>query len=180
MKKGIILACLISFISLYSHGQLQGAFNYAQDGHIYFYLSNPTAYQIQVVWGVYNFSKNEQRQNQGVMAPYSQFVYGPNANWVWEKGERFAVTYPNGQTAYWTCPETDPAMKKNNPSFGSNWTPVSVKVAKCKGYAGSLCSCKVYKGYKRSGINQYKGNCTNYAGGHQCGHGPAAHGLTEY
>ena len=115
------------------------------------------------------------------MNPGATFVYGPNANWVWEKGERFAVTYPNGQTVYWTCPETDPAVRnRSNPSFGSNWISVSVNVSGCRGFGGSLCSCKVYKGYKRAGLNQYKGKCTNYAGGHQCGHGPAAHGLSEY
>lgn len=180
MKK-LLISSLLSLVCLCSFGQLQGSFSYAQDGHIYFYLSNPTGYQIPVVWGVYNFSKNEQRQNQGVMTPGDTFVYGPNANWVWEKGERFAITYSNGQTVYWTCPETDPALRnRSNPSFGSNWISVSVNVSGCRGFGGSLCSCKVYKGYKRAGLNQYKGNCTNYAGGHQCGHGPAAHGLTEY
>ena len=176
MKK--LLFVMFSLVSLCAYGQLQGTFNYAQDGHIYFYLSNPTGYQIPVVWGVYNFDKNQQRQNQGSMAPYSTFVYGPNFNWVWEKGERFAVTYANGQTVYWTCPETDPAIRnRSNPSFRSNLIAVSKNVFKCRGDGGSLCSCKVYKGYKRAGLEQYEGDCSNYAGGHKCNHGPAAHGL---
>jgi len=180
MKK-MLFMFLFVIAHLNSYGQLQGTFNYAQDGHIYFFLSNPTGYQVPVVWGVYNFDKNEQRQNQGVMAPYSTFTYGPNANWVWEKNERFAVTYANGQTVYWTCPETDPAIRnRKNVPFGSNWISVSKNVPKCNGYAGSICSCKVYKGYKRAGLEQYKGECSNYAGGHRCGHGPAAHCLTEY
>lgn len=180
MKK-LLMSSLFSIVYLCSFGQLRGSFSYAQDGHIYFYLSNPTSYQIPVAWGVYNFRKNEQRQNQGIMNPKGTFVYGPNVNWVWEKGERFAVTYSNGQTVYWTCPETDPALRnRSNPTFGSNWISVSVNVSGCRGFGGSICSCKVYKGYKRAGLNQYKGKCTNYAGGHRCGHGPAAHGLSEY
>lgn len=177
----MLIFYLLSLVCLYSFGQLQGSFSYAQDGHIYFYLSNPTGYQISVTWGVFNYSKNERRLNQGVMPPGGTFIYGPNDSWVWEKGERFAVTYTNGQTVYWTCPETDPALRnRSNPSFGSNWISVSVNVSGCRGSGGSKCSCKVYKGYKRAGLNQYKGNCTNYAGGHPCGHGPVAHGLSEY
>ena len=115
-----------------AYGQLQGSFSYGQDGHIYFTLSNPTGYQIPVVWGVYNFDKQQQRQNQGVMNPYDTFVYGPNMNWVWEKGERFAVTYTNGKTNYWTCPETDPAVRNSrNPSF---------RGAHCRGTVGCDCS----------------------------------------
>ena len=171
---------LFGLVCLCSHGQLQGSYNYAQDGRIYFYLSNPTYYQIPVVWGVYNYDRNEQRQYQGVMRPGETFVYGPNANWVWMKGERFTVTYANGQSVYWTCPETDPVVRKrSNMSFGSDWINVRKDVPKCKGFAGSICSCKTYIGKKRAGREQYKGNCTNYAGGHQCGHSPAAHGLNE-
>ena len=152
MKK-VILYFLFSMICLYSYGQLQGSFSYAQDGHIYFYLSNPTGYQIPVVWGVYNLSKNEQRQNQGVMTPGGTFVYGPNANWVWEKGERFAVTYSNGQTVYWTCPETDSALRnRSNPSFKGDATPPN---ASSDGYIYQGTSVKVggyyYKLYKKNG-----------------------------
>lgn len=170
----LVLMCVLSY------GQLQGSFQYAQDGHLYFYLSNPTGYQIPITWGVYNDVKKEQRVTQGVMGPYFTFTYGPNANWLWEKGERFCVTYSNGQTVYWTCPSTDPALKRSgNPSFGNNWISVSVPVSKCSG-EGSRCSCRVYKGYKRAGLSQYKGDCTNYVLGHKCGHGPAAHGLSAY
>lgn len=180
MKK-IIFSLYFSLVCLLSFGQLQGSFRYAEDGHLYFYLTNPTEHQILLVWGVDNLSKNQHRLYDGVMMPYTTFVYGPNYNWVWEKGERFTITH-KGQTVYWTCPETDPALRnRGNISFrGGDWTAVSVNVSKCKGFGGSLCSCKTYKGYKRTGLNQYRGNCTNYAGGHQCGHGPSAHGLSEY
>ena len=115
-----------------SYGQLRGSFSYGQDGHIYFTLSNPTGYQIPVAWGVYNLDKQQQRQNQGVMNPYDTFVYGPNMNWVWEKGERFAVTYTNGKTDFWTCQETDTAVRNNrNPSF---------RGAHCRGTVCCDCS----------------------------------------
>ena len=71
-------------------------------------------------------------------------------------------------------------MEKPSVGIDGDWIAVSVNVSKCRGFAGSLCSCTTYKGYKRAGLDQYKGKCTNYAGGHQCGHGPAAHGLKEY
>jgi hypothetical protein len=61
-----------------------------------------------------------------------------------------------------------------------NWKAVKVKVAKCNGYGGSHCSCKLYRGYKRDGLDQYRGKCTNMVNEHQCGHGPKAHGLREY
>jgi hypothetical protein len=65
------------------------------------------------------------------------------------------------------------------PAFcGSSDIAVSVS-AECQGFGGSLCSCKCYKGYKVAGTDRYHGNCTNYAGGHICGHGPAEHGLSE-
>ncbi len=66
----------------------------------------------------------------------------------------------------------------NQPSFrGNNLISVEVKTRKCSGYGGSLCSCTLYKGYKKSGTNIYTGKCTNVVMGHTCGHGPAAHGL---
>ncbi len=105
----------------YSRAQLQGVFNYGQDGHIYFVLSNPTAYPIPVIWGVKNFETKESRQTPGVMPPFGTFYYGPNANWVWMKGEIFAVTYSNGQFQYWTCPETDPSKRgKYEVPFGGS------------------------------------------------------------
>ena len=174
----MILLFMLCFSFVCAFGQLQGRFNYGQDGRIYFYLSNPTNYQIPVFWGAYNQIKNQQIQNQGIMSPGGTFIFGPNTNWTWEKGEKFAVTYSNDQTAYWICPETDPIVRnRSNPSFGSGRVAVSVRVSGCRGFGGSVCSCKVYKGYRRAGTNIYEGSCTNYAGGHQCGHGPSAHGL---
>lgn len=49
--------------------------------------------------------------------------------------------------------------------------------AKCKGFGGSLCSCSVFKGYKKAGSNRFYGNCQNRVNGHVCGHSASAHGL---
>lgn len=69
-------------------------------------------------------------------------------------------------------------VNSGQPSFGgNNLVAVTVSTRKCSGHGGSLCSCTTYKGYRIKGTNIYKGNCSNYSGGHQCGHGPAAHGL---
>ncbi len=114
-----LISFLFCLISISSYGQLQGKFIYGQDGHVYFCLTNPTGYAIPVVWSVNNFKKNEQRLNQGYMPPHKTFTYGPNAQWVWEKEECFAITYvTNGQTVSWTCPVTDPALRnRSNISF---------------------------------------------------------------
>lgn len=131
MKK-LIIVTLLLIMSVCTHAQLTGSFSYGQDGHIYFTLTNPTAYQIPVTWGVSNFQTGEKRVNQGAMAPYSNFVYGPNAGWIWMKDEIFMVTYSNGQSQHWTCPQNDPSVgKSNNPSF---------KGKHCRGTVGCACS----------------------------------------
>lgn len=68
-------------------------------------------------------------------------------------------------------------VQQYNPSFQGNRIPVKVNINKCKGYGGSLCSCKTYIGYKIAGTDNYEGACQNYANGHKCGHSPSAHGL---
>ena len=71
---------------------------------------------------------------------------------------------------------------QNTPNInfeGGDWIPVKKDVSKCKGHAGSLCSCKKYIGYKKAGREYYQGNCENYVNGHKCGHRPEAHGLNK-
>lgn len=146
--KTMVLSFLLSLSGLSSMAQLQGSFNYAQDGHVYFYLSNPTGYQIPVVWGVYNMEKNQFRQTQGVMPPYSTFTFGPNFNWIWEKGEQFAVTYANGQTVLWTCPVTEQTIR-SSPSFkGASRGSCNIPSHRCGGFVD------------RNGDN-YCDNCQN-------------------
>ena len=157
MKKFFIT--LLCFVCMCSYGQLQGSFNYGQDGHIYFSLYNTTGYQVPVAWGVSNFSKNESRQNTGVMAPFATFVYGPNANWVWEKGEVFIVTYSNGQSVHWTCPQSDPALRSQiNPSF---------KGKHCSGTVG--CSCPGFSPITNAEIwkREYCRHCGHKKGVHK-------------
>lgn len=63
------------------------------------------------------------------------------------------------------------------PSFKGNLIAVSVTIPECSGFAGSLCSCTNYKGYRIAGTKTYTGNCSNMVKGHKCGHSPSAHGL---
>ena len=116
IMKRIVVAALC-LLSLYSFAQLQGSFQYGQDGHIYFYLHNPTPYSISVNWGVNNSQTGESRQNFGVMSPNGTFIYGPNNRWIWMENETFTVTYSNGESVYWTCPQTDPTVKPSNTNF---------------------------------------------------------------
>lgn len=63
----VILVITMSFMPKSAMGQaLQGEFKYAQDGHVYFYLYNPTGYSIPVVWGT-SSGDGREYQNQGVM-----------------------------------------------------------------------------------------------------------------
>lgn len=70
-------------------------------------------------------------------------------------------------------PDTDEVVTRGVAKM--NLIPVSVHVRKCNGSGGSLCSCKTYKGYKKEGDDSFVGKCSNYAGGHKCGHDPSAH-----
>lgn len=131
MKKLIILLS-ICFVCLDAAAQLQGRFGYGNDGHVYFYLYNPTPYNIPIGYGPGNYETNESRSYVGVMPSQQIFAYGPNAGWVWKKGEVFLITYPNGQDETWTCPYDDPALsRRNNPSFGDSY---------CSKYRGKKCS----------------------------------------
>ena len=139
-----------------SYAQLTGGFNYAQDGHIYFYLNNPTPYQVPITWSVNNYNTNEHITNNGVMSPYSTFVYGPNANWYWVKGETFVITYQNGYSLKWECPQTDRfyAQQKNSPSFQG-------KV--CSGTVG--CKCTGFKPITNGTVAD-ESKCANPGCGH--------------
>jgi len=152
MKK-ILLLLALGIISCKLSAQLTGQFGFGEDGHVYFYLSNPTYYQITVTWGAFNFEKNQSVSNQGVMNSGAIFVFGPNAGWTWEKGERFSITYSNGQTDYWNCPYTDPSVREN-PAFRGRGKTGSCNTPShnCTGYVDSngdnLCDVCYRKGYK--------------------------------
>ena len=72
------------------------------------------------------------------------------------------------------CPNCSGTGQAYNPSFNGEWIKVKVHVDKCTGgrFHG-LCSCKTYIGFRRAGLNQYRGRCE------KCGHDPAYHGLRE-
>lgn len=112
IRRGFLTLAML-LIAHVSFAQLNGAFNYAQDGHIYFYLTNTLRYPITVNVAVRNFQTNEARADRITILNGRQFVFGPNAGWGWMQGEVFIVTYDNGRSVSWTCPQTDPAMANN-------------------------------------------------------------------
>lgn len=70
--------------------------------------------------------------------------------------------------------------KGSNPSFrGNGFSAVRKSVSNCSG-SSNHCSCKLYVGEKRDGLEQYRGNCSNIVNEHRCNHSPASHGLSEY
>lgn len=102
-----LLSLGLYLISLVSYAQLNGLFNYAQDGHIYFFLTNTSRYPMTVNVAVQNFQTNESKADVITIRGMEQLAFGPNINWFWLQGEIFIVTYMNGQSVYWTCPQND-------------------------------------------------------------------------
>lgn len=128
----IILTLGLFMVSLGTYAQLNGMFNYAQDGHIYFFLSNATRFPITVNVAVRNNQTSESRTDRITIRRNEQFVFGPNANWMWKQGEVFIVTYQNGQSVYWTCPQNDNSFitPEPTPPVANNNSPYSVKERK--------------------------------------------------
>lgn len=72
-----------------------------------------------------------------------------------------------------------------NPYYGI-YRNVPYRCTICAGCGAVICkNCGGYGAIRgnspsfgnRTYLNMYRGNCTNYSGGHPCGHSPAAHGL---
>lgn len=119
--KRCFLTIAILLIASVSFAQLNGNFYYAQDGHIYFSLANTLRYPITFNAVVCNYQTNESRADRITILNGQQFIFGPNAGWVWMKGEVFTVTYSDGRTVVWTCPQTDPTVANNNQNnYGYN------------------------------------------------------------
>lgn len=140
MKRFILILSLI-WISVCAYCQLLGQFSLAQDGHLYFYLSNPTNYNFPLTWGVYNHDKEEMRTNNGVLQAGGTFIYGLNYNWIWEKGEAFFVKYPDGQLRTWICPENDPSLPSRNIPFKGSYSSYNGNKCSVKNKIGVYCDC---------------------------------------
>lgn len=113
MKRFLItfFAFLVSFVSL---AQLNGYFNYGQDGHVYFYLTNNTRFNVPVSVFAHNARNNQSRSDRVTILAGNTFFFGLNYNWAWEQGETMTVTYSNGQSYTWACPESDMVHRNNS------------------------------------------------------------------
>lgn len=105
--KSLYSLILFLLFSLSSFAQINGMFNYGQDGHVYFYLANNTSFHVPVSIIVKNTQKNQSRRENLTIWSGNTFFFGPNYNWSWEKGETITVIYNNGQSSKWVCPYTD-------------------------------------------------------------------------
>ena len=107
-----------------------------------------------------------------------QQVYNPYSYSYQNVPYRCQSCSGSGQLICGTC--SGKGYRYNTISFkgykSNELNSVSVSLSNnCKGYAGSLCSCKKYIGYRVKGHTKgwYYGDCRN------CGHSPSAHGLHE-
>lgn len=119
MKRFIFFTTLLLF-SIIAFAQVNGTFNYGQDGHVYFYLVNNTRFHVPVTVIARNAQKNQSRRDQVTVWSGNTFFFGPNYNWAWEKGETMTVIDGNGQSANWVCPYTDPDVINMNGGYSSN------------------------------------------------------------
>lgn len=114
---------LISFISLLvcvmSFAQLNAQFDYGQDGHVYFYFMNSTQFHIPLTIIARNAQKNQSYKDKVTIWSGNTFIFGPNLNWLWEKGESMTVIDASGQSYNWVCPYTDPYVLNANRGYSS-------------------------------------------------------------
>lgn len=138
---------------------------YCYPGLTYVVITNSYQFDVQVFWRCIDVY-GRYLDGQIYLPSGHETWVGPNVGWRWEDGESFIYSVKG--------------ISSNQISFrASEWIPVEIDVNSSH-YRSTGCSCKTYKGKKRAGLDEYKGDCTNYINGHKCGHGPKAHGLKEY
>lgn len=111
--KRILLTFFSALVWTVSFAQMTGQFNYGQDGHVYFYLTNNTRYNIPVSVFAHNARNNQSRSDRVTVMAGNTFYFGLNYNWAWERGETMTVTYANGQSNSWVCPQSDVVHQQN-------------------------------------------------------------------
>lgn len=119
MKRIFFLITLMLF-SIIVFAQVNGSFNYGQDGHVYFYLANNSRYHVPVTVIASNAQKNQSCRDQTTIWSGNTFFFGQNYNWFWEQGETMTVIYNNGQSDKWVCPYTDPYVMNMNGGYSNN------------------------------------------------------------
>ncbi len=152
--KRIAFIFLFCVLTLMAHAQFFGGFNIENDGHIYFKCQNQSGYNLTVqVVAQSSDSNNSEYQTVG---NGGGLILGPTTPWRWffKKGDIVQIIYANGQSQYWSCPQTDisynqtnnsdnPSFKNHGPSYGkcpnsnTKWNPTTRnghKVCKNCGY----------------------------------------------
>ena len=105
MKKLLFIIFILFEINTYA--QVVGGFTVYNDGHIYFQATNQSGYTFTVK--VVASSSDRERSESWTLGPGGGFYLGPSTpwRWYWQVGDRLTVIYPNGQSAYWDCPQND-------------------------------------------------------------------------
>lgn len=174
MKRFILFITLLVF-SFIAFAQVNGSFNYGQDGHVYFYLVNNTRFHVPVTVIARNAQKNQSRRDQVTVWSGNTFFFGPNYNWAWEKGETMTVIDGNGQSANWVCPYTDPDVlnmdsgHSSTNGYNGNYSQQSIQCYACHG-SGRCQACNgsgtqyAYGMIRACSLCQGKGYCTQCGG----------------
>lgn len=167
----ILIAFCLFCTSHFSNAQLPGIFNYGNDGHIYFFLTNNSNNHVPVRVTAQNRQKGEQRTAEAKILPGNVFYFGPNYGWIWEQGETMTVTYGNGQSYNWACPATDPAAQNSSNGGRQDMSNHPYKCEFCNGKGtdimGGVCAICGGRGWaKMSGTG---GGGRSETNGYSCG-----------
>lgn len=138
--KRLICSFFIVFLSTSAFSQLSGSFSKDGNGNIYFQAINISGYYFNATI----VATSNDRQNSETITVGEGFILGPTTpwRWYWKKGDRITVTYPNGHSVYWVCPETDKAYSKISFKAGPN--------AGKTGYTGPCKKCDCPGGFSRT------------------------------
>ena len=142
MKKLLCLSILM-FLSVSAFSQLSGSFSKDMNGNIYFKAMNVSGYYFNATI----VATSTDRTNSETITVGEGFILGPTTpwRWYWKKGDRITVTYPNGESVYWVCPETDRAY--SNISFEHDGCGPNAGET---GYTGPCKKCSCPGGFYRT------------------------------
>lgn len=145
--KRLICSFIVAILSVSAFSQLNGSFSKDRNGNIYFQAVNVSGYYLNATI----VATSSDRRNAETITIGEGFILGPTTpwKWYWKKGDRITVTYPNGQSVYWVCPETDKVYSNISFRTGPN--------AGQTGYTGPCKKCSCPGGFTRTA----NGKCSN-------------------
>ena len=152
MKKNIIFTLLL-ITCLTVNAQMVGHFDYArEDGRLYLFLQNTTNSVLTFQGAVYSPLRKVRNSETVQVYPGNAIYLGPTTPWRWQwcEGDRYTITYPNGQTQTWTCNVNDyKDLTFNAKQFEGFYTSKETIILK---RAGSNVTDKFYI-YVKAGTN---------------------------